>query len=62
MNNIHMNTFLDPSVPFIKLFAFEHLWYVSIITSMGLFLFFNRKKLKEHQKNIRILLFTLSLF
>lgn len=57
-----MNSFIDPNVPYIKLFGFEHILYVSIIISLGFVVYLNRNRLKHHQKRIRILLFTLSLF
>lgn len=57
-----MNTFLDPAVPYIKLFGFEHALNISIIVYLFVMIMVNRKNLKNHSTLIRVFLFSLTLF
>ena len=57
-----MNTFLDPNVPYIKLFGIEHLSYVLIIVSLLILVILNRKRLRIYAKQLRIILLMLTLF
>ena len=57
-----MNTFLDPNVPYIKLFGLDHLLYVSIIITLFIIVMIKRKHLKDHAKMIRMILLILTIF
>ncbi len=57
-----MNTFLDPSVPYIKLFGIEHLYYVLIILSLFSLVMLNRNHLSQVKNQLRVGLFILTLF
>ncbi len=57
-----MNTFLDPNVPYIKLFGIEHLINVVIIMSLFVLIILNRNKLKTYSKQLRTVLLILTIF
>ena len=57
-----MNTFLDPNVPYIKLFGLDHLLYVSIIITLFIIVMIKRIHLKDHAKLISMILLILTIF